>query len=131
MALVLLAASIASPGYVASMGASATLILGAPDSPLGRADRALVGNVGSALVGLLVGLALGPSSIAVVLAVALSLAFMSACDAMHPPGGATAMIAAMGGSAIEEAGLLWALHPIGTTTGVLLGLRRLLGAHSS
>ncbi len=108
---------------VASFGASITLLLACPDSPLGRPYPALVGNVGSACVGVVCWKLLGPDPAwAAMAAVVGAVGFMSLAGAWHPPGGATAMLAVLGGPAVHRLGWWFALCPMLLGTVWLLGV---------
>ena len=48
----------------------------------------------------------------------LAIAAMTVTDTLHPPGGATALIAVVGGETVHELGFLYALVP--TALGALL-----------
>ncbi len=107
---------------MACYGASITLLLGAPDSPLGTPDLALVGGLVAALAGVAAWKLPGATSPAAarVAAAAVAVVAIALLDALHPPGGAAALIAALGGEAIHEPGWTYALHPITTGTVALL-----------
>ncbi|KHK03246.1 HPP family protein [Desulfovibrio sp. TomC] len=96
-----------------SFGASAVLLYGAPKSPLAQPRNLIGGHVVSALVGVSVGLAVpGPQWLVCALAVALAIALMHATGTLHPPGGATALIAVSGGPKIAALGYLYVLFPV-------------------
>lgn len=107
------------PLLIGSFGASAVLVFGAPSSPLARARNVIGGHVLSALVGVLCASLLGDTPwLASGLAVGTAIALMSATGTLHPPGGATALIAVTGGEGIRQLGLLYVLVPC--LTGALL-----------
>ena len=96
-----------------SFGASAVLLYGAPKSPLAQPRNLIGGHVFSALVGVSVRLAVpGPQWLVCALAVALAIALMHATGTLHPPGGATALIAVSGGPKIAALGYLYVLFPV-------------------
>ncbi|MFP5260054.1 MAG: HPP family protein [Acidobacteriota bacterium] len=98
---------------IGSFGASAVLLYGAPKSPLAQPRNLIGGHVLSALVGVTVRLALPtPGWLACALAVALAIAVMHATGTLHPPGGATALIAVTGGPKIIALGYLYVLVPV-------------------
>jgi len=107
---------------IGSFGASAVLIYGAPRSPLSQ-PRNLVGGHGvSALVGVTVYLLLpNPIWLASALAVASAIVAMHVTKTLHPPGGATALIAIIGSAKIHELGYWYVVSP------VLLGALLMLG----
>lgn len=84
---------------IAPFGASAVLVYAVPNSPLAQPWSVVVGNTLSALVALAVLAALPQADWAVPLAVGLAIAGMLAARALHPPGGAVALLVALGGKA--------------------------------
>lgn len=118
---------------VAPMAASAVLLFCVPSSPLAQPWPVIGGNVVSALVGAACAQLVPDPMFAAPLAGGLSIAMMFLLRCLHPPGGAVAMTAVLGGPAVLEAGLGFALAPVGLNT-VLLVLAALLynrvtGAH--
>lgn len=118
---------------VAPMAASAVLLFCVPASPLAQPWPVIGGNVVSALVGVSCAQLVPEPLVAAPLAGGLSIAVMFLLRCLHPPGGAVAMTAVLGGPAVLEAGLGFALAPVGLNT-VLLVLAALLynrvtGAH--
>ncbi len=106
---------------IGSFGASAVLIYGAIDGPLSQPRNLVGGHILSALVGVFC-YQLLPSHlwIAAALAVALSIALMQLTKTLHPPGGATALIAVIGSPQLHEIGYLYALYPVARGTAILL-----------
>lgn len=97
---------------IGSFGASAVLLYGAPKSPLAQPRNLIGGHALSALVGVSARLLLpSPSWLCCALAVAAAIALMHATKTLHPPGGATALIAVTGGPKIYALGYLYALFP--------------------
>lgn len=84
---------------IAPFGASAVLVYAVPNSPLAQPWSVVMGNTLSALVALAVITALPHADWAIPLAVALAIATMLATRALHPPGGAVALLVALGGKA--------------------------------
>lgn len=112
--------SAALPFIVAPMGASAVLLFAAPASPLAQPWSVLVGNLTSTLVGIAAGQLIGDVAAAAAAAVAVAIALMMLLRCVHPPGGACALFAAVGGPAVAEQGYAFALWPVGVNTVVLL-----------
>lgn len=83
------------PWIVAPVGASAVLVFAVPASPLAQPWSVLGGNTLSALIGLLVGHAIGVPLLAAGIAVALAIAVMTYARCLHPPGGACAIVGAL------------------------------------
>ncbi|RYZ12186.1 MAG: HPP family protein [Comamonadaceae bacterium] len=82
----------------APLGASAVLVFAVPASPLAQPWAVVGGNVLSALVGSTCALLIGDPALAGSVAVAAAIAAMFVLRCLHPPGGATALLAAMGGA---------------------------------
>ena len=99
---------------ISSFGALAVLVYGAPQAPFSQPRNLIGGHCLSALIGVTVFLLLGDQGIlACPLAVALSIFAMQLTGTVHPPGGATALIAVIGGSAIHKLGYWYVLCPVG------------------
>lgn len=108
---------------IASFGASAVLIYAAIDSPLAQPRNLLGGHVLSGLVGVTCYMLFGGTVwLAAALAVSLSVVAMLLTGTLHPPGGATALIAVIGGEGIHDLGFLYALVPAGLGALVLLAV---------
>ncbi|CAH1658995.1 CBS domain-containing membrane protein [Hyphomicrobiales bacterium] len=119
------------PLLVAPMGASALLLFAIPSSPLAQPWSIIGGNTVSALIGLLVGRYVPEPAVAAGLAVALAIAGMSLLRCLHPPGGAAALTAALGGPIVAAYGLGFAIVPVGLNAVVLTGLGVLFHRFSS
>lgn len=113
------------PMIVAPMGASAVLIFAVPASPLAQPWPVIGGNVVSALVGITVARLVPDVALAAGLAVGLAIVVMSLLRCLHPPGGAAALTAVVGGPAVATAGYYFALVPVAANA-VLLTLAGLL-----
>lgn len=108
------------PWLVAPIGASAVLVFVVPASPLAQPWSVLGGDMLSALVGLAVAWAIPSPAIAVPLAVAAAIAVMSLCRCLHPPGGACALVGALGGPLTQAHGWAGLLLPLGINVLVLM-----------
>ncbi|KAA9004997.1 HPP family protein [Histidinibacterium aquaticum] len=104
---------------VAPLGATAVLVFCVPNSPLAQPWSAIVGNVTAALVALLV-VQLVPGPWSVGIAVGAAISAMMFVRALHPPGGAVALLTALEPTEALEAGPLFAVLPVGLTTGTLV-----------
>jgi CBS domain-containing membrane protein len=104
---------------IGSFGASSVLIYGAIQSPLAQPRNLIGGHVVSAIIGVTV-YKLMPDVIWLTapLAVALSIVLMQVTKTLHPPGGATALIAVIGSEKIKTLGYDYVLSPV--LTGCLL-----------
>lgn len=99
---------------IGSFGASAVLVYGAIRSPLAQPRNVIGGHMISALIGV-ASYHLFPTHLwlASPLAVATAIAVMHASKTLHPPGGATALIAVIGSTKIHALGYWYALIPVG------------------
>ncbi len=106
---------------IGSFGASAVLIYGAVRSPLAQPRNLIGGHIISALIGVASYQALGLYPwLAAAVAVATAIAAMHATRTLHPPGGATALIAVIGSGKIHELGYLYAIIPVGAGAASML-----------
>jgi CBS-domain-containing membrane protein len=113
----------ASTLLIGSFGASAVLVYAAIRSPLAQPRNLVGGHVVSALVGVTCWRLFGDHPwVAAALGVSLAIAAMLATRTLHPPGGATALIAVIGGRGIHDLGFLYALVPVGAGALVLLAV---------
>lgn len=95
------------------LGASAVLVFGIPRSALAQPRNVVGGHTLSALVGITVFQLLHGAGdlVCASLAVCLAIGLMHATKTLHPPGGATAFMAAAGGPCIHAMGYWYALSP--------------------
>ena len=106
---------------IGSFGASAVLIYGAVDSPLAQPRNLLGGHIFSAFVGVIAFQLFSEQIwLAAPLAVATAIAMMQFTDTLHPPGGATALIAVIGGEQIHQLGYLYVFFPVATGAVLML-----------
>lgn len=106
---------------IGSFGASAVLLFGAVRSPLAQPPNLIGGHLISAMIGVCAYKLLHPWMwLAAALAVATAIAAMHATKTLHPPGGATALIAVIGGEKIHNLGYLYALVPVAAGALLLL-----------
>lgn len=106
---------------IGSFGASAVLIYGAPQAEFSQPRSLVGGHLLSASTGVTMHM-LFPHSVAIAgaLAVATAIAIMLLTRTTHPPGGATALIAVIGGYKIHTLGFLYVLTPV--LSGVIIML---------
>lgn len=97
---------------VASMGASAVLLFAAPHGQLSQPWNLLGGHLVSALIGVSCALTISNPLLAASLAVALAIGAMHYLRCIHPPGGATALTAVVGGTSVHELGYMFVLTPV-------------------
>jgi CBS domain-containing membrane protein len=110
------------PVMIAPIGASAVLLFAVPASPLAQPWSIVGGNVISALVGVLVTGLLGHGPLAMGVAVAGAILAMSFARCLHPPGGAVAMTAVIGGPAIWASGLAFPFTLVAVNAAVIVVL---------
>lgn len=115
------------PLLIGSFGASAVLVFGTPSGPLAQPRNLIGGHVLSALIGVTCQILLGDDPVlAAGLAVSTAIAVMHATQTLHPPGGATALIAVIGGPGIHRIGYWYVLLPCATGAACMLGLALLV-----
>jgi len=108
---------------IGSFCASAVLIYGAIRSPLAQPRNLMGGHIISALIGVAAYNVLGTHVwLAAAVAVATAIAVMHATKTLHPPGGATALIAVIGSQKIHDLGYLYALVPVGAGAAIMLAV---------
>ena len=106
---------------IGSFGASAVLIYGAIRSPLAQPRNLIGGHVISAIIGVTMFKLLNSHMwIAAAIAVATAIAVMHATKTLHPPGGATALIAVIGSQKIHNLGYLYVVFPAGLGAIIML-----------
>lgn len=98
---------------VGSFGASAVLVYGVPNSPLSQPRNLIGGHLLSAIVGV-ISYKLFSSNLflATAIAVSTSILIMQLTLTLHPPGGATSLIAVIGGEQIHELEFFYILIPV-------------------
>ena len=108
---------------IGSFGASAVLIYGAIRSPLAQPRNLIGGHVISAVIGVTAFKLLpGHLWLASPVAVATSIAVMHATKTLHPPGGATALIAVIGSQKIHNLGFWYVIIPAGLGPVIMLAV---------
>lgn len=106
---------------IGSFGASAVLIYGAVRSPLAQPRNLVGGHVLSAVIGVVSYKLFYPYPwFASSFAVATAIALMHATRTLHPPGGATALIAVIGSEKIHALGFFYVWVPVGTGVMIML-----------
>jgi len=97
---------------IGSFGASSVLVYGAIRSPLAQPRNLVGGHILSAVIGVLCWKLLGQHLwLAEAMAVATAIAVMHATRTLHPPGGATALIAVIGSPGLHKLGFLYVIFP--------------------
>lgn len=109
------------PWIVAPIGASAVLLFAVPASPLAQPWSIVGGNCISAFVGIGAAMLIGEPILAAAVGVALAILVMSLLRCLHPPGGAVALSAVLGGAALSEHPVDF-LIPVALNSFVLAGI---------
>lgn len=108
---------------IGSFGASAVLVYGASNSPLAQPRNLVGGHVLSAFIGICCAFFISSPQfqwLGGALAVSLSIVVMQMTKTMHPPGGATALIAVIGSEKIKNLGMFYILNPVLSGVVILL-----------
>jgi len=107
---------------VASMGASAVLLFAVPHSALAQPWNVLGGHLISAIIGVSCAQFIPDILLAAALSVGCAIAAMHYLRCIHPPGGATALSAVIGGPVVHAMGYSYILQPVLLNTIVILGI---------
>jgi CBS domain-containing membrane protein len=110
---ILLGETPAMPWLVAPIGASAVLVFALPASPLAQPWPVVGGDLISVAIGLASAHLIPAPMLAASVAVGAAIAVMSLCRCLHPPGGACAVLGALGSPAIAAHGWIGLLLPLG------------------
>ncbi|HEX8978839.1 MAG TPA: HPP family protein [Parasulfuritortus sp.] len=107
---------------VASMGASAVLLFATPHSPLSQPWSVIGGQIVSAAIGVTCAKTSFNPLYASALGVALSIGAMYYLRCLHPPGGATALVAVLGGDPVHALGYGFLLTPVLVNVVIILAV---------
>lgn len=113
---------------VASMGASAVLVFAVPHGQLSQPWPLVGGHLVSAVVGVSCAALVPQTYLAAALAVGLAIGLMYYLRCIHPPGGATALTAVIGGSAVTDLGYAFVVTPVLLNTLTILAAGVLFNA---
>ena len=104
---------------IGSFGASSVLIYGIINSPFSQPRNLIGGHLISAIIGVTIH-KLIPQELwlSCALSVSMSIVLMQITKTLHPPGGATALIACIGSEKIQSLGYFYVLSPV--LSGVLI-----------
>lgn len=116
---------------VPSMGASAVLLFAVPHGKLSQPWALLGGHTISAIVGVACYQFIPDKFIAAAAAVAVAIGLMHYANCIHPPGGATALAAVIGGDAIHQLGFMYIFTPVLLNTLVIFATAMLFNAFFS
>lgn len=104
---------------VPSMGASAVLVFAVPHGKLSQPWALFGGQLSSAFVGVCCYLLIPNLFLAAGLAVGLAIGVMHVLRCIHPPGGATALVAVVGSAQIHALGFEYVITPVFLNTLVI------------
>jgi CBS domain-containing membrane protein len=107
---------------LASTGASAMLIFGIPHSPVSQPWPIVGGHLISAFVGITAYYLVPSPLFASSLAIGFAMLLMHFAGCMHPPGGATAVTAVIGGATVHELGYYFIIVPVFFNSIILLSI---------
>jgi len=112
---------------VGSFGATAVLVYAIPLSPFAQPRNMIGGHILSAIVGVTCTLIMPENTaIAAASAVAMAVLVMHISRTLHPPGGATALIAVVGSEHIQVLGYWYVISPIGLGVMIMLVIALIL-----
>ncbi len=115
-----LGSSVNIPMLIAPMGASAVLLFAVPASPLAQPWALVGGNMLSTAIGVTCAHWIGDPVWAAAVAMAAAIGGMFALRCLHPPGGAMALTAVLGGPEIHALGYEFVFMPVAINSGMLL-----------
>lgn len=110
------------PWVIAPMGASAVLLFAVPASPLAQPWAMLGGNLLAAAIGVTCARGLPEPMMAAAVAVSAAIGLMFVLRCIHPPAGAVALTAVVGGPAIDSLGYGFVVYPVLVNSVCLLAL---------
>ena len=113
--------SVAEAVYIIpSMGASAVLLFAAPNVPFSQPWNVFGGHIISAIIGVACYQFIPNIHIAAAASVGLAIWAQYYTRCIHPPGGATALAAVIGGSQLHDLGYMYAITPVLINTVTIL-----------
>jgi len=104
--------SSATAWLIAPMGASAVLLFAVPASPLAQPWSVIGGNVSAAIIGVSCARFIPEPLLAASVAIFAAIGTMFALRCLHPPSGAVALTAVLGGAAVREVGYGFVVAPV-------------------
>lgn len=111
-----------NPWFVAPMGASAVLLFAVPTAPMAQPWPIIGGNLVSGLIGVACAHWLGVHGMAAAFAAAFAIGAMFQLRCLHPPGGAVAVSAVLGGTEVQQMGVAYVFGPVMVNSLLLLAL---------
>lgn len=110
------------PMILASTGASAILLFSFPFSPVSQPWNLVGGHLVSAFVGVSCYFLVPNELLAASLSIPMAMLFMHQLHCMHPPGGATAITAVVGGASVHSLGYAFVIIPVFLNAIILLSI---------
>ena len=113
-------------------GASSVLLFAVPTSPLAQPWNVIVGNTLAGIIGVACAQWIPDLTTAFSVAVGFAIFLMMTTDSLHPPSGAVAITAVLGGAAIHKLGFYFVLSgsaQLITSTWFCCIFNRLIGRH--
>jgi CBS domain-containing membrane protein len=110
--------TLALPMLIAPMGASAVLLFAVPSSPLAQPWSIMGGNMVAAVVGVTASSLFPQPMLAAPVAVAIGAMVTLRC--VHPPSGAVALTAVLGGPSVAALGYRFVLWPVLLNSAILM-----------
>lgn len=104
---------------VPSMGASAVLVFAVPHGKLSQPWSLFGGQISSAIIGVVCFLLIPNLFVAAGMAVGLAIGTMHLLRCIHPPGGATALVAVVGSTQIHALGFEYVITPVFLNTMII------------
>ncbi len=119
--------------YIAPMGASSVLLFAVPSSPLAQPWNIVIGNTIAGIVGVACSMWIPDLTGAFSFAVGLAIFLMMTTDSLHPPSGAVAITAVLGGETVHQLGFNFVIYPVLLNSVLLLAFalffNRVIGRH--
>lgn len=110
----------AAPFLIASLGASSVLLFVVPSSPMSKPWPFVGGHLVSSFIGVACYQLTPHIETAAPLAIGLAILAMYYLRCLHPPGGAVALIAVLGGDSVHDLGFQFVLAPVALNVAILL-----------
>jgi CBS-domain-containing membrane protein len=107
---------------IASMGASAVLLFAVPHGQLSQPWPVFAGQIFSAAIGVTCAKLIPYTPLAAACAVGLAIGVMHQFKCIHPPGGATALTAVIGGQSVQELGYGFVWSPVTLNAAVIVAV---------
>ena len=101
-----------APLLIFSIGASTVLVFAVPHGSLSQPWPVFGGHLVAALIGVACARMVPNAGLAAALAVGLTIVAMHYLRCIHPPGGATALVAVLGGPSVQALGFGFVLAPV-------------------